>query len=235
MFERAHHRRIAQILSVMDGQQLRQFHCWFAGGTAIVMRFGEFRESLDIDFMMSDREGYRALRQQVAGPHGVLAMMLPHQAIVEQLREVRVDQYGIRTMLAVDEQAIKFEIVLEGRVQFEQPTKQDVVGGIMTLTLTDLVVRKLLANSDRWADDGVFSRDVIDLAIMQPTKMLLQAALAKAEAAYGKSVREDLVKAIGRLRTREGRLDRCLEQLQVSVPKAVVWKHLRDLVEKSKG
>ncbi|MDT8321797.1 MAG: nucleotidyl transferase AbiEii/AbiGii toxin family protein [Xanthomonadales bacterium] len=92
MFERTHHRRIAQILSVIDGQQLRELHCWFAGGTAIVMRFGEFRESLDIDFMISDRDGYRALRQQVSGPDGVLAIMLPQQTVVEQLRKVRVDQ-----------------------------------------------------------------------------------------------------------------------------------------------
>jgi hypothetical protein len=161
--------------------------------------------------------------------------MLPQQAVVEQLREVRVDQYGIRTMLAVDDRPIKFEIVLEGRIQFDQPSKRDVVGGIMTLTPTDLVVSKLLANSDRWADDGVFSRDVIDLAMMQPAKKTLQTALAKSEAAYGKAVHADLVKAIGRLRLREGRLDRCLEQLQVSVPKAVVWKHLRRLLRMTKG
>jgi len=32
-----------------------------------------------------------------------------------------------------------------------------------------MATSKLLANSDRWADEGVFNRDVIDLAMMQPS------------------------------------------------------------------
>lgn len=33
---------------------------------------------------------------------------------------------------------------------------------------------KLLANSDRWADDSVFSRDLIDLAMNAPRAMVWQ-------------------------------------------------------------
>jgi nucleotidyltransferase AbiEii toxin of type IV toxin-antitoxin system len=36
-----------------------------AGGTAIAFRYGEYRESLDLDFPVSDRDGYRALRQRI--------------------------------------------------------------------------------------------------------------------------------------------------------------------------
>ena len=36
-----------------------------------------------------------------------------------------------------------------------------------------MTASKLLANSDRWADDGVFSRDLIDLAMLQPEVALV--------------------------------------------------------------
>ena len=39
---------------------------------------------------------------------------------VESLRDVRADQYGIRTLLEYDGQPRKFEIVREGRLDFER-------------------------------------------------------------------------------------------------------------------
>ncbi|MCW2313780.1 nucleotidyl transferase AbiEii/AbiGii toxin family protein [Rhodoferax antarcticus] len=54
MFERPHHQRIAQVLYALDAQLLRDKHCLFGGGTAIALRYGEYRESVDIDFLVSD-------------------------------------------------------------------------------------------------------------------------------------------------------------------------------------
>lgn len=62
MFERPHHRRIAQILLALDAQHLRDRHCLFGGGTAMALRYGEYRESVDIDFLVSDVASYRELR-----------------------------------------------------------------------------------------------------------------------------------------------------------------------------
>ena len=53
MFERAHHQRIGQILSLLNADLLRAHHCYFGGGTAIALRYGEYRESVDMDFMIS--------------------------------------------------------------------------------------------------------------------------------------------------------------------------------------
>lgn len=50
MFERPHHRRIAQVLHALNAPLLRDNHCLFGGGTAIAMRYGEYRESVDMDF-----------------------------------------------------------------------------------------------------------------------------------------------------------------------------------------
>ncbi len=46
-----------------------------------------------------------------------------------------------------------------------------------TLTRLDLAASALLASSDRWADDAVHSRDLIDLAMMRLDRTLLRAAL----------------------------------------------------------
>lgn len=49
-FERPHHQRIAHVLSALNGETLAQHGCLFGGGTCIALRYGEYRESVDIDF-----------------------------------------------------------------------------------------------------------------------------------------------------------------------------------------
>jgi hypothetical protein len=229
MFERSHHQRIAQVLGALNGPLLRQNNCLFGGGTAIALRYGEYRESVDIDFLVSDVESYRALRQLLTGPNGVAAIVRDDAGPLTQAREVRADQYGIRTMLQVADQLIKFEIILEGRIDLAAAASSDEVCGIATLTPLDLATSKLLANSDRWADDGVFNRDLIDLAMMNPSLALLRQAVKKAEGAYGDAILRDLDKALDRLKGRHGWLERCMQVMAINLPKALVWQRLRAL------
>lgn len=202
--------------------------CYFGGCTAIALSHGEYRESVDIDFLVSDLSGFRALRQRMTGLSGVAALARPG-ATLAQLREVRADQYGIRTVLGVDGDAIKFEIVLEARMVLAAPTPTDQVCGVATLTALDRVASKLLANSDRGTDDSVFSRDVIDLAMLQPKGKLLAEAIAKASVAYGDSITSDLARAVQQLRDRKGRLTACMQALQINLPKALLWQRIRAL------
>ena len=179
--------------------------------------------------MVSDVGGYRAMRQLLTGPQGTGAIVREGAAPLEQAREVRADQYGIRTLLRVAEQPIKLEIVLEGRIKFALPGPGDEVCGIATLTPLDMATSKLLANSYRWNDDGVFNRDLIDLAMMSPPLPLLRQAVAKAEQAYGQSVLNDLAKAINRLQTRQGWAERCMQVMAMDLPKALLWQKVRAL------
>lgn len=188
LFERSHHQSVAQVLSALDGPLLRENKCLFGGGTLIALRYGEYRESVDIDFMVSDLAGYRTLRQLLTGPPGIAAIVRRDAIPLKEARALRADQYGIRTALLVGEEPLKFEIVLEGRVELAAPTPSDAICGIATLTALDMVTGKLLANSDDWADDAAFSRDLIDLAMMSPPRCLLREAVAKAEQAYGGSI-----------------------------------------------
>lgn len=92
---------------------------------------------------------------------------------------MRADQYGIRTRVRMDGHAIKFEIVREARIELALPGPDDLICGVGALSVLDLAASKLLANSDRQADDGVFSRDVIDLAMMDLPLAPLRAAVEK--------------------------------------------------------
>jgi hypothetical protein len=92
-----------------------------------------------------------------------------------------------------------------------------------------MAASKLLANSDRWNDDGVFNRDIIDLAMMDPSLTLLRSSVVKAETVYGPAIRRDLEKAIERLQSRDDWLERCIQVMAMELPKAVVWQQLRKL------
>lgn len=79
MFERPLHQCIAQVLSSLNGPLLKKHGCLFGGGTVIALRFGEYRESVDIYFLVSDLHDYRSLRQLLTSADGVNAIMLPEQ------------------------------------------------------------------------------------------------------------------------------------------------------------
>lgn len=65
--------------------------------------------------------------------------------------------------------------------------------------------------------------------MMRPTLPLLRQAVAKAEQAYGQSICRDLEKAIDKLQTRHGWLERCMQAMAISLPKAVLWQRIRAL------
>ena len=227
MFEREHHRNVALVLQSLEPDVLAQRQCFFGGGTAMALRYGEYRESIDIEFVVSDLAGYRDLRQMLDGATG-LGPLVRAGMHLELVREVRADQYGIRTHVRCAGSIIKFEIVLEARIALAVPGNDDRICGLLALAPLDLAAEKLLANADRWADDSVFSRDLIDLAMQGSDRKLLQAACEKAEAPYGASVRRALAQAVDALRKRPHRLDECMQALGIDrVTKAQLWQAIR--------
>ena len=185
MFKRPHHQRIAHILRAMDPDLLLQAKCYFGGGTAIALQLGEYRESVDIDFLCSDKQGYRLLRNAIAPP--TLGSVL--RAPVKHLRDVRTQRDKISTFLEVDEMPVRVEFVLEARIDISGA--MDPVLGVPLLDRNDMYAEKLLANADRGLDRSQMSRDLIDLAMMiDAWGPIPPTALAKAEAAYGPAIRD---------------------------------------------
>jgi hypothetical protein len=225
LFERPHHRRIARILDTLDTDVMRASRCFFGGGTAIVLGHGEYRESVDIDLMTDTVDSYRELRSLV-NTKGIQALFTSPPKL---RREVRIDQYRIYCVLDVDDLPIKFELMHEVRLTLDPPQPQTDICGVPTLVPHDLAATKLMANSDRWSADEVFSRDLIDLAQLLPDGTIPPAAHRKALRAYGNSVERDLKKAVDTLLARDGRLKRCLVEMKVSVPLAEMTKRLEAL------
>jgi hypothetical protein len=228
MFTRLHHQRIAKVLESLDADLLKQHNCLFAGGTAIALGYGEYRESVDIDFLVSDLASYRYLRNSVR-EQGLQALMKSTDAGQLQTSDIRSDQYGIRTRVFLEGQPIKFEIVLEGRIGLAKPGKKDSILGVASLTRLDMAASKLLANSDRGLDMGMHCRDVIDLAMLNLSKAEFAEAAIKGEAAYGEAIFKDLAKVIDMLSEANGLLERCMKAMDVSVPRAFLWQNISKL------
>lgn len=52
-----HHRHIAVVLSALNADLLHDLGCCFGDGTAIALLYGEYREFVDIDFIISSQVG----------------------------------------------------------------------------------------------------------------------------------------------------------------------------------
>jgi len=210
MFERPHHQKIAKILHAMDGELLTQAKCYFGGGTAITLKLGEYRESVDVDFLCSDKAGYRLLRNAITPP--TLGKLL--RSPIKHLRDVRTQRDKISTILEVDDVPIRVEFVLEGRISISGNFDSDL--GVPVLDRDDMFAEKLLANTDRTLDRSQLSRDLIDLAMMiNAWGPIPEAALTKAEAAYGHAVKDYFDRGLVLLRGDAYR-DGCLKAMAMS-------------------
>ncbi|ATN33452.1 hypothetical protein ACO34A_06485 [Rhizobium sp. ACO-34A] len=193
-FIRPEHNLIAEILGSMNNNRLLASNCFFGGGTAIVLKYGEYRRSLDLDFLCADVGGYRELRNAFF-EEGARALFAP---TVRSLRDVRADGYGIRLLLEYKGQRLKFEIVRESRISLSGDV--DPVLGVPILRMVDMFTEKLLANADRCFDRSVAYRDVIDLAcLLEDCGEIPAEAIAKAEVAYGPDIARKMAGVLNHL------------------------------------
>ncbi|TIU86629.1 MAG: nucleotidyl transferase AbiEii/AbiGii toxin family protein [Mesorhizobium sp.] len=197
-FGKPEHRIIADALGLMDRDFLTANQCWFGGGTAIVMKLGEYRRSLDLDFLCADASGYRELRTR-ASELGVRAFF-PEP--VEAVRDFQVDQYGLRTVVRLKGQPIRFEVVREGRIDLRGHFDDDL--GIPALVPADMFAEKLLANADRCQDRAVAYRDAFDLGMLvKAYGQIPTEALDKAQAAYGPDIHRKVIWVVDKLRDKD--------------------------------
>ena len=220
-YRRPRHRTVARVLQALDARFLEQTRCYFGGGTRIALELGEYRESEDIDFLCSDLAGYRELRAGIDDRSpGRLMPALPLG--ISLLRDIRADQYGIRTVFAVDGQPVKFEIILEARIAVSATTIKRIP--VPVLDRISCFAEKWMANADRWNDKAVLSRDAIDLAFMLRA-WPLEDALAGAKLAinaYGNVVARSALKAsIGLLEDARHR-KHCVDNLAITDTKSMM-------------
>ena len=213
MFERPAHRRVAALLAALDVQVLQGSKCLFGGGTRIALELDEFRESRDLDFLIADAAGFAALRMLVR-ERGCAALFHADSNLALP-REPRTDQYAVRFPVQVEGQSLRVEFIREARITLD-PGVAVPWTGVPCLSTSDCFSEKLLANSDRWPDDSVRSRDLIDLAALRIRfGEIPDAAWTKAEAAYKEAVRRDLQKASARFVGSDKLQEACFEALGI--------------------
>lgn len=211
------HRLVLAQLASLDGAFLEDCRCFFGGGTRIVLELDEYRESKDIDFLCADRDGYRRLRETVSeNSLGAVA-----KARLRLAREVRADQYGIRTRLGEGESTLKFEVVREARIELSGVRRR----GIPTVCLdpSSAFAEKFLANADRGLDRSTLSRDAIDLAFMIQGwgTELAAAGAAIARSAYGAEVDRKLRQVVDLLRDDRAYRARCVDAMAIEDTKTL--------------
>lgn len=217
-FLHASHQDVLAVLAKMDSALLTRAQCYFGGGTRIVLELGEYRQSKDIDFLCASREGYRVLRETVS--HESLGSLF--KKAMPLAREVRTDQYGIRTFLELKANKLKFEIVREARIELEGQNIP--ILPVPCLGRQHAFAEKFLANADRGLDASTLSRDMVDLAFMIEGWSGADAAagLAIAKTAYGDAVERALAAVTTKMREDRNYRNRCIDGLAIATPKTMI-------------
>lgn len=218
-FHRPLHRRIAMILSRMDCAFLDKADCYFGGGTQLAMSNGEFRESRDIDFLVSNPDGLRLIRETVDDRS--LGPLFKEQIFLE--REVRTQRDAIRTFIREDERVepIKLEIILEGRIPLSGAL--DGTLGVPVLHPRCAIAEKLLANADRGRAREHRSRDIIDLAFVSliVDDETFNAGYKMAKVPYGESITRELTECLKMLELDAKYRAQCVSDLVIDDTKAL--------------
>ncbi|BAY08754.1 nucleotidyl transferase AbiEii/AbiGii toxin family protein [Calothrix sp. NIES-2098] len=217
MFEREFHQKILNVLNQLKAEFLLECGAYFGTDTLVSLNNGEYRLSKDIDFICSTGSGYRLLRQKIA--ENQYNALFNSQNNLKLPGDIKADQYGIRFAVLVDETLIKFEIIMEGRIELGEPDYPS-WSPVPCLNEIDSFAEKLLANSDRWNDSSVESRDLIDLAVQRLKSLIPQEAIEKAESAY--PVIEPLKKAISFFQNNPNYRDKCFTALRIVEPSKII-------------
>lgn len=210
MFKHEHHQKVITILNALRANFFSEISAYFGGGTLLALLYGEYRWSKDIDFICPVGEGYRMLRSEIFDKkYKAIFKDFSHITLP---RDIMADQYGVRFVVKVQDLLIKFEIVAEARIAL-QPAQYHDWSDVPCLSFADACAEKLLSNSDRWADRGVESRDLIDLSMLRRQSEIPVLSIDKAESAY--PVLKPLEKSIRFFQSEPAYRSNCFSSLKV--------------------
>lgn len=209
-FQSVHHQKIIKVLHALNANLLIKTKVYFGGGTVLALDLKEYRYSKGIDFICTLANGdYKTIRSYIY-ENGYQGLFLPNTSII--IHRGTTDQYGIRLLLEVDNTPIKLEIIAEVRFETDPP-RYPHWSPVPCLSIQDSFVSKLLANSDRYMDRSVRSRDLIDLAILRAHHELLSGTIDKAEKSY--EVIRPLKDAIQYFQNNPDYREECFNRLQI--------------------
>lgn len=188
-FKRPRHRLIQSVLTQFNASYLTQNRIYFGGGTRISMELGEYRESVDIDFLCPDKASYRAVRETVT--ERSLGHLVRHE--FEYPRNIRFDRYGVRTFIRWQGELVKLEIISCDDYSLHSAELPGVP--VPVIDRAGCFTTKLLANADGGLSPPY--KDILDLLMMQVTwGEIPEQAWKAAEQQYGSAVKSAYTTAL---------------------------------------
>lgn len=189
-----HHQIIESALSNFNADFFCEHNIIFGGGTRIALELGEFRESVDIDFLCPDKKSYRVVREQVSNTS--LGLLVKDE--FKYLRDIRADRDAVRTVIAYQGINIKVEFISCDNYDLSAIT-DTALFPVPFLDHTSCFYTKLLANADRKLVEPF--KDIFDiLAMFDAWGAIPELAIILAESHYGKKVIiPDLIKSLNHI------------------------------------
>ena len=118
-FRRKPHQSVVTVLNALSPDYFQARHCYFGGGTLLALEFGEYRESVDIDFLIANRKQIRALRADLHND-GYKALFKSSDPGITLIPEKpRVTRDKVVFAAQPNETPIKMEILFEGRIALD--------------------------------------------------------------------------------------------------------------------
>jgi len=164
----------------------------FAGGTLASMRYGEYRESLDLDFLCSDKRAFNDFRANFR-----------EAGDLKYARDSRITKDRVQSWIDIGEDTpLKADFFYEERMT---PTP-DRFNGVLCLDPASMMGCKLMACSDRGVETGSEGKDATDIIAIDlyaPPKTF-EEGWKKAKDAYGSWLTGQLGKMLARRSLSEG-------------------------------
>lgn len=188
-FKLEHHALIESALSNFNADFFIENRIFFGGGTRIALELGEFRKSIDIDFLCPDKNSYRAVREHVTN---VSLGELVKQDF-EYAREIMFNRDSVRVVFKCDGAPLKLEFVC-----FDNYDLNCVVDDQFPVPYLDresCFYTKLMSHTDRCMSHPY--KDIVDiLAMCDSWGEIPESAFIKAESHYGQQIRSMLIRAV---------------------------------------
>jgi len=226
MFRREHHQRIASALGLIKIENLVQCGCLFGGGTALVLQLGEYRESVDIDFLCGSIHDYGRIRRGIFD-EGNTFLFREGTKLSRELIQGRSEMRA-SINLGDGSRPLKFEILTEGYLNGLLPSETEVCD-VPCLNPQDSMATKLMANADRGLDSAYHFRDVIDLLVASRTfGPIREETLQRIRVGYNTTAEKSLMKTVTLLQEQPALLETAFEVLAVdSTTAAYVSENIR--------
>jgi hypothetical protein len=163
LFKRPHHNQLASALLCLDTDMLAKSGCYYGGGTAIAMAFGEKRTSFDIDFLATN-DSMSLLKDRIS-KNGLASIF---KRDVKAISEPVLGRYMIKGLVQIDGgKPLKLEIMEENSSHLIGVQGLiEALPNIVTVNKPMMIAQKIMAAMDRGLEKEFNHRDFWDLCVL---------------------------------------------------------------------